>query len=181
MNDANVEIWLEGCRKQDSECQRLLYRHFYNYALTICLRYAASRDEAREILNDSFVKIFSRIDRYTGQGPFKIWLGRVIVNTAIDRYRALCRARTSEAPGESADSIECAPSALDYLYHEDLINLIQQLSTSYRMVFNLHVVEGYTHEEIAEKLGIQVGTSKSNLMKAKEKLKRLILITSLKA
>lgn len=157
----------------------MLYRHFYNYALTICLRYAASRDEAREILNDAFVKIFSRIDRYTGQGAFKIWLGRVVVNTAIDRYRALCRERVAEPPDETAP-VDCSPSVLDYLYHEDLIQLVQQLPPSYRLAFNLHVVEGYTHDEIAEMLNIQVGTSKTNLMKAKEKLKRLILITSLK-
>lgn len=180
MNEANVEIWLEGCRRQDSECQRLLYRHFYNYALTISLRYAASRDEAREILNDAFVKIFSRIDRYTGQGAFKIWLGRVVVNTAIDRYRAHCRERVMESPEDTAP-LDCSPSVLDYLYHEDLIRLVQQLPPSYRLAFNLHVVEGYTHEEIAEMLNIQTGTSKTNLMKAKEKLKRLILITSLKA
>lgn len=179
MNESNVEIWLEGCRKQDSECQRLLYRHFYNYALTICLRYAASRDEAREILNDAFVKVFNRIDRYTGQGAFKTWLSRVLVNTAIDRYRALCRERVVESP-ESSATVDCSPSVLDYLYHEDLILLVQQLPPSYRLAFNLHVVEGYTHEEIAEMLSIQVGTSKTNLMKAKEKLKRLILITSLK-
>ena len=180
MNDPNVEIWLEGCREQDSECQRLLYRHFYNYALAIGLRYAPSRDEAREILNDAFVKVFSRIDRYTGQGPFRTWLGRVIINTAIDRYRAACRTRTADAPVEESTPVECSPSALDYLYHEDLINLVQQLPTAYRLAFNLHVVEGYTHEEIADMLGIQPGTSKSNLMKAKEKLKRLILVASLK-
>ncbi len=81
---------------------------------------------------------------------------------------------------DTAAPVECAPSALDYLYHEDLTKLVQQLPTSYRMVFNLHVVEGYTHEEIAEMLDIQPGTSKSNLAKAKEKLKRLILIASLK-
>jgi len=180
MNEANVDTWLEGCRNQDSECQRLLYRHFYNYALTIGLRYAASREEAHEIINDAFVKIFTRIDRYKRQGPFKTWLGRIIVHTAIDRYRALCRARTHERVEEELAVVECAPSALDYLYHEDLVNLIQQLPAAYRLVFNLHVVEGHTHEEIAEMLGIQSGTSKSNLAKAKEKLKRLILIASLK-
>lgn len=180
MNETNVDIWLEGCRKQDPECQRQLYRHFYNYALTICLRYAASRDEAREILNDAFVKVFTRIDRYAGQGAFKTWLSRVIVHTAIDRYRALCRERITEPPGETT-AIDCSPSALDYLYHDDLIQLVQQLPASYRLAFNLHVVEGYTHEEIAGMLGIQAGTSKTNLMKAKEKLKRMILIASLKA
>lgn len=180
MNDANVDIWLEGCRKQDSECQRLLYRHFYNYGLTIGLRYAASQEEAREILNDAFVKVFSRIERYTGQGAFKTWLGRVIVNTAIDRYRALCRERVSESFEDKTESVECAPSALDYLYHEDLVKLVQQLPTVYRMVFNLHVIEGYTHEEIAKMLGTHPGTSKSNLVKAKKVLKRLILVTSLK-
>ncbi len=180
MNDANVDTWLEGCRKQDSECQRLLYRHFYAYALSIGLRYAPSKEEAHEIINDAFVKIFTRIDHYKQQGPFKTWIGRIIVHTAIDRYRALCRARIQAMGEEQLTAVECAPSALDYLYHEDLVNLIQQLPTAYRLVFNLHVVEGHTHEEIAEMLGIQSGTSKSNLAKAKEKLKRLILVASLK-
>ncbi|NUN99538.1 MAG: RNA polymerase sigma factor [Saprospiraceae bacterium] len=180
MNEANVDIWLEGCRKQDSECQRLLYRHFFAYALSIGLRYAASKEEAHEIVNDAFVKIFTRIDRYKRQGPFKTWLGRIVVHTAIDRYRALCRARTYETTEEGLAMMECAPSALDYLYHEDLVKLVQQLPAAYRLVFNLHVVEGHTHEEIADMLGIQSGTSKSNLAKAKEKLKRLILIASLK-
>lgn len=174
-----VETWLEGCRRQDSESQRLLYRHFYNYALSICLRYAPSGDEAREVLNDAFVKVFNRIDRYTGTGQFKTWLSRVLVNTAIDRYRAQCRAGFTESL-EAAASVSCPPSALDYLQHEELVRLVQQLPPSYRLVFNLHVVEGYTHEEIAEMLHIQTGTSKSNLVKAKEKLKHLILITSLK-
>jgi RNA polymerase sigma-70 factor (ECF subfamily) len=92
----------------------------------------------------------------------------------------LCRARTHEIADEELATMECAPSALDYLYHEDLVNLIQLLPPAYRLVFNLHVVEGHTHEEIADMLGIQSGTSKSNLAKAKEKLKRLILIASLK-
>jgi len=139
----------------------------------ICLRYARDRDEAVEILNDGFYKVLTRLDRYDPAKPFLPWLSRIMTNTAIDHYRSeLKHPITSdltelEVQGKEDD----IQSKLNY---DDLIKLIQTLPPGYRAVFNLFAVDGYTHEEIAEQLGISVGTSKSNLFKARQKLKSML-------
>lgn len=165
---------IEKCRAQERESQRRLYQHFYNYGMTVCLRYAAHREEAKEILNDGFVKVFTKIDKYSPQLSFKGWLNKILVNTAIDHFR-----RRKNDPQivdiVHAQHYEIDGDALQNLSMQEVFMMVNELPPAYRMVFNLHVVEGYKHPEIAEKLGISVGASKSNLAKARMKLKAMII------
>ena len=164
---------LDGCKKGNRHCQDKLYEQYYGYAMSTCLRYCKDRGEAIEILNDGFFKVFTNLDRYTVGLSFKAWLRKIMVNTAIDYYRRnekhghTVDISFAKDEGQSAD-------LLDAISEKEIITLIQLLPASYRMVFNLFVIEGYKHEEIAEQLNISVGTSKSNLSIARSKLKRTI-------
>ncbi|MEQ8712678.1 MAG: sigma-70 family RNA polymerase sigma factor [Cyclobacteriaceae bacterium] len=167
---------LRECQRGKRQSQDALYKAYYGYGMSICLRYSRTYEEAVEILNDGFIKIFGKLDKYTPGLSFKGWLRRVMINSAIDYYRRnekhYHNLDISHAHYEPSQE-----SALDQLSEQEIITAIQQLPPSYRMVFNLFAIEGYKHEEIGHKLGISVGTSKSNLAIARNKLKR-ILITS---
>jgi RNA polymerase sigma-70 factor (ECF subfamily) len=164
---------LKGCKRGKAEAQEGLYRHYYGYAMSICLRYAGSRDEASEILNDSFIKIFAKIKQFDFKKSFRAWLRRIIVNTAIDHYRKNKKHQygldISAAEGEMESE-----NVLHQLAAEEIFKLIQQLPDKYRLAFNLYEIEGYSHEEIAEQLGVPIGTSRSNLSRAKRKLRELV-------
>ena len=140
----------------------------------ICLRYSRTREEAVEILNDGFIKIFTKLDHYSKGLSFKGWLRRVLINSAIDYFRRNERhyhsLDISHVHYESASE-----NILDKLSEKEIIAAIQRLPPSYRMVFNLYVIEGYKHEEIANQLNISVGTSKSNLAIARNKLKKILI------
>lgn len=164
---------LAGCLRNQRRSQELLYRKFYGYAMSVCMRYTHSRDEALDVVNDGFLKVFTRLDQYDPTQPFKGWLRRIMINTALDLYRASVRHQhedLSEAYGASSD----AADAHSQMAHEELIDMIQQLSPAYRLVFNLYVIDGYSHEEIANRLMISVGSSKSNLARARENLRAMI-------
>lgn len=164
---------IKACKRNDPKSQKALYRHFYNYGMTVCSRYARNREEAKEIMNDAFVKIFTKLDQYNFSLSFKAWLNRIMVNTAIDHYRKYQSVpRTVDLV--YAQHIEVNDRVLENISAKDILKLVQKLSPSYRIAFNLFVVEGYKHHEIAEKLGISTGTSKSNLAKARLKLKAMI-------
>ncbi|HEY8513592.1 MAG TPA: RNA polymerase sigma factor [Cyclobacteriaceae bacterium] len=164
---------LIGCRKHDRSSQKLLYQEFYAYGMSICLRYADNRDEAAEILNDGFMKVFQNIAKFDLKRPFKPWLRRIIVNTAINHYHQKNRALKAEeldSAGQSANE----EKVLSGITYDEIVQMLRKLPPAYRTVFNLHVIEGYKHEEIANMLGVSVGTSKSNLFKAKEQLRRIL-------
>lgn len=164
---------LEGCRRFDRKSQELLYREFYGYGMSICLRYTDTRDEAAEILNDGFMKIFTNIMKFDLSKPFKPWLRRIMINTSINHYRQkqrLIHAEEMDGLKEDADSDQILSS----INYREIIELLKKLPPSYRTVFNLHVIEGYKHEEIATLLGITTGASKSALFKAKEHLKKIL-------
>ncbi len=139
----------------------------------ICLRYANNRDEAAEVMNQGFFKVFTRIETYDTSRPFKAWLGRIMMNVSIDYYRAnLKMAYTDDL--EKAEGISDGDFADKKLNYDDLLAMVQRLPNAYRTVFNLFAIDGYSHEEIGEMLGISPGTSKSNLHKARQKLKQMI-------
>ncbi|NVK04666.1 MAG: RNA polymerase sigma factor [Flavobacteriia bacterium] len=164
---------IEACRANDRLAQKELYQHFYGYGMSVAFRYVNDREDAVEILNTSFVKIFKNIGTYDLDKPLKPWIRRIMVNTAIDflrvRKRIADQGDIEMAPEPGAE--ETITGALAY---EEILKLIQQLSPSYRTVFNLFVIEGYKHEEIADMLNISVGTSKSNLFKAKAHLREAL-------
>lgn len=143
--------------------------------MSICLRYVSTRESALEVLNDGFLKVFTRLDQYDPAQPFKGWLRRILINTAVDHYRQEVRHYHHEDV-EQAEKTVAAESAdaFSQLAHEDLLRLIQRLSPAYRLVFNLYAMDGFTHEEIADQLGISVGASKSNLSRARENLRLLL-------
>jgi RNA polymerase sigma factor (sigma-70 family) len=165
---------LAGCLRQNRRSQELLYRQFYGYAMSICLRYTQTREEAVEVLNDGFLKVFTKLYRYDLGQPFKPWLRRILINTATDYYRqALPHYYQNDlAAAEHIGTGEA--DALSGLSHEYLLTVVQRLSPAYRLVFNLYAIDGYSHDEIASQLGISVGASKSNLARARENLRLML-------
>ncbi|TWI98709.1 RNA polymerase sigma-70 factor (ECF subfamily) [Mucilaginibacter frigoritolerans] len=174
MGEEELHQLIRGCIKQDRKCQKMLYKAFYGFAMGICLRYANSRDEAAEVMNQGFFKVFTHIGSFDTTRPFKAWLGKIMMNVSIDFYRAnLKMAYTDDL--ETAEHISDNELADRNLNYNDLLAMVQQLPQAYRTVFNLFAIEGYSHEEIGEMLNINAGTSKSNLHKARQKLKQMIL------
>jgi RNA polymerase sigma factor (sigma-70 family) len=152
----------------------MLYKAFYGFSMAICLRYAGNRDEASEVMNQGFFKVFTKIESYDPTRPFKAWLGKIMMNVSIDYYRANLKMAYTEDL-ENAGHISDVNVPDNNLMYNDLLAMVQQLPQGYRTVFNLFAIDGYSHEEIAEMLNINIGTSKSNLFKARQKLKQMIL------
>lgn len=174
MGDEELHRLISGCVEQDRKCQKMLYKAFYGFSMGICLRYAGNRDEAAEVMNQGFFKVFTHIDSYDRSRPFKAWLGKIMMNVSIDFYRSnLKMAYTDDL--EKAEHLSDGDLSDKNLNYNDLLVMVQQLPNAYRTVFNLFAIEGYSHEEIGEMLGINAGTSKSNLHKARQKLKSMIL------
>jgi RNA polymerase sigma factor (sigma-70 family) len=151
----------------------MLYERFYGYAMSICLRYADNRDEASAILNDGFMKIFSGIKQFDLSRPLKPWLRKIMVNTSINHYKEKQRQIRADEM-ELAEKEHDAENVISGISYQEIIGMFHKLPPAYRTVFNLYAIEGYKHEEIAKMLGITVGTSKSNLFKAKEHLKKIL-------
>lgn len=142
--------------------------------MAVCVRYAYTSFEAEDIFQDAFVKVFSRMDQYQGKGSFEGWLRHIFVNTAINHYTRNKKHYQQADVEEQLDITNSDVDAVGQMTHEELLELIRSLPEGYRVVFNLNVIEGYTHKEIAEMLGINEGTSKSQLSKAKSILQRKI-------
>jgi len=159
---------IEKCKQQDAKAQSVLYKQYSNVLFGICLKYSPNRAEAEDNLQDAFITIFSRIEQYQGKGSFEGWIKRITVNTALQKYRKKkVYDISNEQQIEDVDvEIEETKVPLDFL-----LKIIQELPDRYRLVFNLYVLDGYSHKEIAEMLGISDGTSKSNLARARMILK----------
>ena len=142
--------------------------------MAICRRYSLNDDDAADVLNDGFLKVFTHIDKYDPTKPFKSWIGRIITNTAIDHYRMNLKFSDHDDVTEH-ENIGNAAVIYDQLAYQDLLALVQSLSPAYRTVFNLFAIDGYSHEEISDLLKISVGTSKSNLFKARQKLQEKLM------
>lgn len=171
---SNTLSVVTACREKNPMAQRALIRQYYGYVKSIALRYSSNDQDADEILNDSFLKVFQNLDRYDDAQPFKTWLRTIAVNTAIDYYRK----QLKEPVWQDTEKIQMPDIGEDVLSRisaTEILQLIRNLTPVYRMVFTLYVIDGYTHKEIAEKLGIKEGTSKSNLQDARRKLQNMIL------
>jgi RNA polymerase sigma factor (sigma-70 family) len=145
---------------------------FYSYGMSITLRYSRSENEAASILNDAFMKVFDNIKSYDSNRPFKPWLKRIIINTAINQYQKNASQYHPLVSIENGTELKREEMIISDINYKEIIRLIQNLPPAYRTVFNLYVIEGYKHKEIAEILGISTGTSKSNLYKAKRVLQK---------
>ena len=141
--------------------------------MSICLRYARTEEEAEEILNDSFVKVFAQLETHRTDASFKSWLRRILINTSIDHFRRHQK-HYNHVEIVHSEARQEYYSSLDKLSKDEIMNMVQALSPAYRIVFNLYAIEGFPHKEIAEKLGISIGASKSNLHKARAKLKEML-------
>lgn len=162
---------LKGCIKGKSKSQESLYKQFYAYGMSICLRYAHNRDEAVEIMNDGFIKVFDNINKYNPDHSFKAWFRRILINTSIDYYRKNAK-HYNHLDENMVDSELLDASLIDQLNVNDLMKLLNELPEQYRLTFNLFEIEGYSHQEIAGMLDIAVGTSRSNLARAKKILRQ---------
>jgi len=163
------------CRKNDRKAQERLFKISYPLALTVCRRYTRDLEEAQSVVNEGMLKVFRELDQYSPDLSFGGWVRRIMVNTSIDHFRRIKRYldRFSEIDGEEYVN-DFDEDILDKISAEEILTLVSQLPPAYQMVFSLYAVEGYTHREIAEKLGISEGTSKSNYSKARAKMQKAI-------
>jgi RNA polymerase sigma factor (sigma-70 family) len=168
----NLDEIIQGCLRKKEKSQEMLYKRFFGYALRVALIYNRNREDALEIVNDSFVKVFNQIDRYDNSLPFKSWLGKIVVNTSIDRFRKNKRdiqfddKETFFVPDES-------PDILTQLTAADILGLLNRLPEIHRMVFSLYEIEGYSHDEISSLLSIPGNSSRVYLTRAKKRLREL--------
>lgn len=165
---------IDGCLAGNRNCQEALYKFFSPRMFGICLRYAKDYHGAEDILQEGFVKVFNNIDKFRGDGSFEGWMKRIFVNTAIENYRK-SQNHKGHIEVEHATFQQVSATAIQNLATQDLLKLIQKLSPGYKMVFNLYVIEGFSHKEIAEKLTISEGTSKSQLARARAILQKMVI------
>lgn len=171
---STINDLLEGCKAGDRRVQELLYKRTASKMMAVCMRYARDKMEAEDSLQLGYVKVFQKINDYRGDGSFEGWIRKVMVNTAIESYRKNLRT-LNLVPIE--DGYDQPSTGFDFsrLGMQDLLRLIQGLADGYRIVFNMYIIEGYSHKEIAATLGISEGASKSQLSRARAILKQEII------
>jgi RNA polymerase sigma factor (sigma-70 family) len=164
---------IANCLKGDRKYQKALYEMYAPRLFAICLRYTKNHMDAEDVLQDGFIKLFNNLHRFKGEGSFEGWIRRIFVNTTIEHLRGKKVVTTAAEIFENAIS-DKQPTALDNLYNKDLTNTFKTLSPGYQTIFNLYAVEGYSHKEIANKLGITESTSKSQYSRAKAFLRTVV-------
>ena len=172
---------IDGCKNQKPAFQEALYTLYAGRMMAICKRYAKTGFEAEDVFHDAFVKVFKHIDSYEG-GSFEGWMKKIFVRTAINNFHKNKNHYQQAELTDYAEENAVQPEAVSHLSNQELMGLIAKLPEGYRMVFNLHAIEGYSHPEIGEILNITEGTSRSQLFKAKAMLKQMLAklsITSL--
>ncbi len=172
-SDTDLVSVIRACRVHDPRAQRTLFKQFFGYAKSICLRYTSSVEEAEDVLNEGFLKAFQHLDNYDETLPFKAWLRTILVNTAISHYRKNHRFE-QHASLETGEQVAFGEDVVDQIAAEEILALVQQLSPTYRTVFMMHVVDGYTLHEIAGLLSHNEATVRSNYARARQKLQHLI-------
>lgn len=169
----NENHLIKACMRNERWAQKVLYEEYYSSMMGVCLRYANNKHDALDILHEGFIKVFNHIGKYKPGTSLPAWIRRIMVNTAIDYYRKSIRRRTEDISEAYQLSTEGADAISQYSERE-ILEAIQQLTPAYRAVFNLYVIEGYSHKEIGEYLNISESTSRSNLVKARSRLQELI-------
>ena len=171
---------VEGCVKNDRQCQQILYNQTFTKMIGACLRYSSDYDEAMDFVQDGYIKVFNKIGSYKPTGSLVSWIKQIIVNNLIDSLRKKSKFQFSDINDVQIDNTDDSDEILERIAEKErnasrIVELLQELTPAYRTVFNMYVVEELSHEEIAERLGISVGTSKSNLAKAKMRLKQMFI------
>jgi len=164
---------IEGAKRRDERCQRALFERYGPTLMGVCMRYCRNRPEAEDALQESFIRIFDKLNLYDYKGSFEGWMRRLCVNVALKGYQR--KRFTHEQSGlESIPETPSDPTAYAQLGEQELLALVAALPEGYRIVFNLYAIEGYSHKEIAEMLGTQEATSRSQLLKARKMLQKQI-------
>lgn len=175
---AEVQEWVRACREGSARYQRKLFKHFYSTAMQVCMRYAGNSDEASDMLNEGFLRVFSNLDKYENTGSFEAWLKRVVCNAALDYRRRFVKKVDFVNIDEMPDTQQIADDAVDdavaRISSQELVELIQQLPPVTRTVFNLFVFEGFSHRDISQELNISENTSAWHVNSARTKLKDAI-------
>jgi RNA polymerase sigma factor (sigma-70 family) len=176
-----LHIIIRGCISLNRQSQKAFYTRYYSFAAAICMRYTNNQDDAVEMVNDGFLKVFRELYNFkpvfeNEEISLKGWMKRIMINTAIDYYRKYNKNQLQIAGHEdAANNIAYkGETSVDKLSYDEILELVQQLSPAYRTVFNLYVIDGLSHDEIAGQLGISSGTSKSNLAKARMNLQKML-------
>ncbi len=169
--------FIAACVRNEKWAQKKLYEDYYSSMMPLCMRYTNNRDDALDVLHEGFIKVFRNISKYKPGTSLSSWIRRIMVNTSIDYYRKMSRRRTEDLDGLYDVSSE-EPDAISKISAQEIIDSLQLLTPAYRTVFNLYVIEGYPHKEIAKILTITESTSRSNLVKARNKLKNILLAKS---
>lgn len=171
----NEKTIIQGCIQNDEKSQRALFEYYSGRMMTLCLRYSNfQRQDAEDILQEGFIRIFDKIHLYKDFGSFEGWMKRIFINIAIRRNQNTKKKALLNKPLEDGMSSIQNPSILNSLNAEEILGVIEKLPPGYQMVFNLFVIDGYSHKEIAQILDIQPATSRSQLTKAKQMLKQLL-------
>ena len=164
---------VKRCAGGDVRSQEFLYRRYFSFAMSICIRYTRDEGEAMEVVNDSYMKVLDRLQEYDHSRPFRSWYGKILVNTAIDNYRKNLKNNGYISIDTVNETGEIDPEIETELSVNDILTLYSYLPANYRMTFNLFEIEGYSHEEIGEMLGVTASTSRSNLARANKMLREL--------
>jgi len=169
VSDLDIIKWVDACKQQDRVAQEKLYKHFYPLLMPVCMSYVTNNDDAVDIYNQSFLKVFKSLDQYTGTGALGGWIRRIIVNTAIDFIRKEEKLKF-QTPIEEAVGIGIETNIIAELTSNEILALFRYLPPAQRLVLNLYIVEGNSHAEIAKELNISVGTSKWHLNQGRKLL-----------
>lgn len=165
--------YIEACVRKEKWAQKKIYEDHYSIMFPLCCRYANNEEDALDIMHDGFIKVFKNMHRYQAGTSLNSWIKRIMVNTAIDYYRKMKRRRTEDI--DTAHNISSQDvDVVSEMSATEILNSLQQLTPAYRSVFNLYVIEGFSHKEVADKLGISESTSRSNLVKARSKLREIL-------
>lgn len=170
--DIKDEELIEGCLLNDRKCQELLYRRFFPKMMAMVMHYARDEERAMQILNNGFLRVFRKLDQYKGLGSFEGWIRRIVYHAISDYYKKESRYLKFIVLDEKDREVQT--DALNQLYYDDIIQLVEALPEKSREVFKLHAIEGYTHDEIGKMLGISDGTSKWHLSNARAQLRKAI-------
>ena len=177
---------IQGCVKANRQSQKEFYQLYYGFAMGISMRYCNTHDDAMEVVNDGFLKIFRTLPQFEPrhenfEASLMGWMKSIIINTAIDHFRKNKKSYlVGDIQEEHLDMTDAVATAIDRMSYKEILELVKQLSPGYRAVFSLHVIDGYKHEEIARELHISVGTSKSNLAKARANIQKMLKEANLK-
>ena len=171
----NEHDLIRACIRKERWAQKVLYEEYYSMMLGVCLRYSNNEEDAQDIMHEGFIKVFNNIRKYQTGTSLSAWIRRIMINTAIDFYRKNIRRRTEDI--EQAHSLSTQEAdAISRCSEKEILEAVQKLPPAYRTVFNLYIIEGYSHKEVGNLLNISESTSRSNLVKARIKLKKLLII-----